>query len=377
MNPNPENASEEFVRNIAREFAVREFKQQVVDIYDSGATYPEELRKKAARELLPLMTSTLNKVAVIEELCRINPGLGLTIAEQPIFGSDLIAQHGKVWQKEKILTGLLKGDLIIALAVTEPSGGSDVASVRLEARRDGENYILNGSKEFITNGNVADWVLVLARTSFDAEKKHRGLTVFLVDSKSPGFKASKLTGKMGIHPSVTSELSFENVVVPAENIVGEKDRGFYHIMDFFNRSRINVAAMALGIAQGALDTLLSYIIEAKHESEGAFNDESFLFELSELVTKVHIARNLTLEAAAIVTESSPDPMITSIAKKVTSETAVEVSRSVTRLMGARGIYDRAETFFRDAKIMDIWEGTTEMEDLVIARTLLRRMLKDE
>ncbi len=359
------------VRKMAREFAENEFRPEVAKLYEDENSYPQELRKKAAKELLPLINdSIMAKVITIEEMCRVNPGLGITIAEQPIFGSDLIDLYGTPEQKEKILAGIRRGDFISGLAVTEPGGGSDVTSLKTTAKKTDEGYILNGTKMFITNGNVADYIIVLARTS-EEENRHKGMTTFIVDTKSKGFTANRLTGKMGVRASVTSELLFDNVFVTEEYVLGEVGRGFYQVMDYFNRSRINVAAMSVGVAQGALDQIMNHILSVRKHDTAAYSDEGNLFELSEIATKVHLSRILTYDAARMVTANRPDPMITSMAKKFASETAVYVSRKVSKIMGVHGITGAPETFFRDSKIMDIWEGTSEIENLVIGRTLLK------
>ncbi len=359
------------VRQRAREFALNELRPEVAKLYEDERSYPIELRKKAARELLPLINdSTMAKVITIEEMCRVNPGLGITVAEQPLFGSDIIDLYGTEYQRKNILERIRSGDLISGLAVTEPGGGSDVASLKTRAEKIDGGYRLNGSKMFITNGNVADYVIVLARTSVE-EKKQSGMTTFIVDTTSRGFTANRLTGKMGVRASVTSELLFENVFIPESHVLGEVGRGFYQVMDYFNRSRINVAAMSLGVAQGAMDELMNYVLHAMKSDPKTYLEEEILFEISEIATRVHMARNITYDATYRVARNDPDPMVTSMAKKFASETAVYVSRTASRIMGPEGVIGAPEMFFRDSKIMDIWEGASEIENIVIGRTLLK------
>lgn len=359
------------VRKRVREFAEKELRPNVAALYEDEKTYPYELRKKAAKEILPLLNdSIMAKVITIEEMCRVNPGLGITVIEQPLFGSDIIDLYGNQDQKKDILDKIRSGDFISGLAITEPGGGSDVASLKTKAEKTDGGYFLNGSKIFITNGNVADYIIVLARTSVE-KNKHMGMTTFILDTKSKGFTANRLTGKMGVKASVTSELLFDNIFIPDKYVLGEVGRGFYQVMDYFNRSRINVAAMSLGIAQGAMEQLIKYMIKVRNAEPTISTDEWTFFELSEIATKVYTARNLTYDAAYKVSHNTPNPMITSMAKKFASETAVYVSRRISKIMGVEGVTGPPEMFFRDSKIMDIWEGASEIEDLVIGRTLLK------
>lgn len=371
MNDNEKERMKEIRRRV-REFANRELTPEVIKKYEDEKEYPDDIRKRAAKELLPLLDNTMSKAVAIEETCRVNTGLGITVFEQPLFGSDLIALYGTEKQKSEILEPVKRGELILGFGVTEARGGSDVASITTTAEKKDGYFLLNGSKMFITNGNVADYIIILARTSPPEEKKHRGMSLLIVDTKLKGFSANRLTGKMGVRASVTSELLFENVKVPVDMLLGEEGRGFYEAMDYFNRSRINVAAMSLGIAQGALDQLIQHITEAKKVDSSAFSDEGILFDLSNLATQIYMARNITYSAASVIDFGSPDQMITSMAKKSAGETAVHVSREVAKLLGPRGMTGPAEAFFRDSKIMDIWEGASEIENLVIGRSLMKR-----
>ncbi|GGM75747.1 acyl-CoA dehydrogenase [Thermogymnomonas acidicola] len=354
-------------REEARAFALRELTGPGTEAYEDEGAYPEEIRR-AARPLLHYLTgSVMTRVAVIEEVCKVNPGLGLTAVEQPLFGSELVAMFGNERQKREYLDRSVRGEAISALAVTEPGGGSDVASVRTEARKEGGFYVLNGRKMFITNGSVADYLIVLARTSVE-EKRHRGLTLFIVDRGTAGLEATRLRGKMGVRPSVTTEVVLDGCRVPEENVLGQVGMGFYHVMEFFNRSRINVAAMSLGIAEGAMDILVGEVRGGRLEHMRKGHGMSLL---SSLFTRVSLARAITYRAAEEAQDGRANPALSSMAKKFASEVAVQVSSEVVRYLGQSGISGRAERFLRDARIMPIWEGTSEIEDLVIAREVLR------
>ncbi|WP_162509448.1 acyl-CoA dehydrogenase [Thermogymnomonas acidicola] len=227
--------------------------------------------------------------------------------------------------------------------------------MRTEARKEGGFYVLNGRKMFITNGSVADYLIVLARTSVE-EKRHRGgLTLFIVDrGGTAGLEATRLRGgKMGVRPSVTTEVVLDGCRVPEENVLGQVGMGFYHVMEFFNRSRINVAAMSLGIAEGAMDILVGEVRGGRLEHMRKGHGMSLL---SSLFTRVSLARAITYRAAEEAQDGRANPALSSMAKKFASEVAVQVSSEVVRYLGQSGISGRAERFLRDARIMPIWEA---------------------
>ncbi|MCL5407769.1 MAG: acyl-CoA dehydrogenase, partial [Candidatus Thermoplasmatota archaeon] len=265
------------------------------------------------------------------------------------------------------------GKKSLGLGVTEASGGSDVASITTEAKLDGDSYILNGGKMFISNGQIADNFLVLARTSPapSPEKKHRGLSVFVVDAKSPGFGINKLHGKLGVRATNTAELIFDNVRVPKENMVGEEGKGFYYIMTFFNISRIYVAAQGLGIAHGALDRLIEYSKKYAVTPKRGELKEDMQLAIAEIATRVEATRNITYKAASYLFKFTPNPIVTSMAKFYAAESAVFSTQKAMELMSLHGLTSDLERFFRDAKILDIWEGTTEVEKLIITRMMLK------
>ncbi|WP_276968350.1 acyl-CoA dehydrogenase family protein, partial [Metallibacterium scheffleri] len=247
----------------------------------------------------------------------------------------------------------------MGLAVTEPGGGSDVAANKTEAAKSGNKYILNGSKMFITNGQIADFFVMLARTSkADSAKKHRGMSTFIVESKFKGFSANKLEGKLGVRATNTAELILNNVEVPEENLIGEEGKGFYYIMTFFNISRVFVAAQAIGVAQGALDRTLEYL--KNNAPSGELQNEYVQFTLSDMATRIEAARLLMYKAASYLFQFKPNPTITSMAKGYASETAVFASEKAMELTGLYGLSGDLERYFRDAKIMEIWEGTSEV-----------------
>jgi len=359
----------EEVRARARDFAIREFSEDVSRKYDESEEYPDEIRRKVFSAGFLDMSDPWKVLIAMEEFCRVDPGLGLS-AIASMFGSEILMLFGSDEQKERYLAPVFRGEKISGIAVTEPGAGSDVAGVKstLERAPDGD-YVLNGEKMFITNGTVADHYYLLARTSppESPEKRHHGLSVAIVERRWPGVIPTKLKGKLGMRATDTAEIKFEGVRVPRENLVGEEGKGFYYIMTFFNISRIYVAAQAVGVAQGILDIYADYLSRSPSPPP-----EGSQFVLAEGAAKVEAARLLTYRAASLIFQFNPDPALTSMAKYYAAEVANEVAQRAMSVIGEDGLSGRLEKLYRDAKITEIWEGTSEVEKLVIYRQLSRR-----
>ncbi len=354
----------------AAEFAAREFTAAAAAEHDEGEKYPDEIRRKAFREGFLDMGNPWGMLVAMEEFCRVDPGLGLS-AIVPAFGSEILMLFGSDFQKKKYLEPVMHGEKMSGFAVTDSGAGSDVAgiSAALTRNEDG-SYLLNGQKIFITNGGIADHFYLLARSSPPPpEKRHRGLTMVVVESAMEGFRATQLKGKLGMRATNTAELTFSNVRIPAENVIGEEGKAFYYVMTFFNISRIYVAAQALGIAQGALDRLTSYLAALRASGSAAADGEAAQFLVAEVASRIDAARLLTYRAASYLFKFTPDPVATSMAKYYAAETATYAVTRILEFMGADGVTTDMERFYRDAKIMEIWEGTSEVEKLIVARML--------
>ncbi|WMT52063.1 MAG: acyl-CoA dehydrogenase family protein [Ferroplasma sp.] len=349
-------------REKIREFALKEFTEDVAAEYDRKESYPDGLRKKSLSLGIVDMQNPAKVLIAIEELCRVDAGLGIALTT-PYFGSEVIMLFGNDRQKE-ILNDVYRGKYILGLGVTEPSGGSDVAALKTTAKKQGNKYILNGSKMFITNGAIADYLVILARTSEDSNP-HHGLSTFLLNTKSKGFSATKLEDKLGVRATNTAELQFNNIELSEDDLIGEEGKGFYYIMMFFNISRIYVAAQSIGIARGAFDKIKSYI------KENNVKDEDSMFRLSDVGTRIEASRQMTYNAASYLFEFKPKPELTSMAKAYSSETAVYAAEEAMEILGNKSLYESIQRIFRNAKIMEIWEGTSEIEKLVIARYILK------
>ncbi|NNG06467.1 MAG: acyl-CoA dehydrogenase [Desulfobacteraceae bacterium] len=369
------------IRKAAREFAEGEF-TEIAQACDQEEKYPRDLVKKAA-ELgfiglnLPEKYGGsgygyLEKCIVSEEFWRVDPGLG-SVLISATFGADMIELYGREEQKKKYLIPLTRGEAVMGSAITEPDAGSDVSAVRTMAVKDGNDYVINGSKIFITNGTVASYFMVICLTDPQDSSRHNRHSVILVESDREGFEANKLRHKLGIRASDTAELSFKDVRVPQANLIGEEGKGFYQFMEFFNRTRIHVGAEGVGIAQGAMEKAIKYAKGRRQFGQplGAF--QAIQFKIAEMATLVRAARNLVYEAAWKADKGEPDRKLTAMAKWFAGETAVRVAEEAIQIHGGYGYmaeYD-VERFYRDAKIIEIYEGTKEIEKLIIARALLK------
>ena len=369
------------IRKAAREFAEGEF-PEIARECDQEEKYPRDLVKKAA-ELgfiglnLPEKYGGsgygyLEKCIVSEEFWRVDPGLG-SVLISATFGADMIELYGRDEQKEKYLIPLTSGEAVMGSAITEPDAGSDVSAVRTTAVKDGNDYVINGNKIFITNGTVARYFMVICLTNPHDPSRHGRHSVILLESDREGFEANKLRHKLGIRASDTAELAFKDVRVPQENLIGEEGKGFYQFMEFFNRTRIHVGAEGVGIAQGAMEKAIKYAKERKQFGQTLGSFQAIQFKIAEMATLVRAARSLVYEAAWKADKGEPDRKLTAMAKWFAGETAVRVAEESVQIHGGYGYmaeYD-VERFYRDAKIIEIYEGTKEIEKLIIARTLLK------
>lgn len=355
-------------RKKAQDFARKEISSEAAKEYDKEEKFPEELRKKAFEYGIVDYTNPWSMLVTIEELCRADPGLGIS-ATVSLFGAEVIMLFGNDAQKEKYLSRVQNGEKIMGLAVTEPGGGSDVAGIKTRAVEKDGKLVLNGAKMFITNGSIADFFVMLVRTSEEG-KRHHGLSAVIVDADLPGFSKNKLSGKLGVRATNTAELILDNVSIPKENLIGEPGKGFYYIMTFFNISRAYVAAQAIGIAQGALDRVLSHLNRLTKEGNTALAEE-VQFLAADIATRIEASRLITYKAASYLFQFRPNPTLTSMSKAYASETATFAAEKALEITGQSGITGDLERFFRDAKIMEIWEGTSEIEKLIISRNMLK------
>ncbi len=368
------------IRLAAREFAEGEF-PGVAREYDRREEFPKELWKKACelgfiglfikKDYGGLGLGFLEFTMVMEEFWRVDPGCGNILLTA--FGGELIQLYGTEEQKKKFLPPLPRGKAIMGTAITEPDAGSDILSILTLAKRDGDSYILSGSKQFITNGSIANYLAVFCQVNPEAESKLKRFGILLVEADRPGFSALKITGKMGIRASDTAEIRLSDVRVPKENLIGGKEgEGFSQIMQLFNINRVIAASQGVGVAQGALDKAIQYVKKRRQFGQPLAAFQATQFKIAEMATWVEAARTLCYQAGWMLDHQKVDPKLISIAKYLSGEVGVKVTNDALQLHGGYGYiadYD-VERFYRDAKIVEIYEGTKEIEKNTIARELL-------
>ena len=316
----------------------------------------------------------LENALIMEEFSRVDAGCGNILLTT--LGAEFILLHGREEQKKRYLPLLPKGEAIMGMAITEPDAGSDVASVSTMARKVNDHYVINGNKMFITNGSIADFIVILCLTNEDEKAKTRRHSAILVETNRRGFEANPLKRKLGMRASETAELHLSEVNVPLENLVGEVEgEGFYQLMSVFNRTRVSVAAQGVGIAQGGLEKAIQYAKQRKQFGTPIGNFQGIQFKLAEMASWIEAARVLYYQAGWMIDQGKIDPKRISMAKWVAGEVAVKVIDEVVQIHGGYGYLGEygIERLYRDAKLVEIVEGTKEIEKLIIARELLGRM----
>ena len=368
------------VREEVQRFAENEI-EPVAREYDREEKYPHEIIEKAAEMGLlgPHIPvdyggagyGSLDVAMITEELFAVDAGIGLSIISTS-FGCESIIRFGTEDQKERFLEPVAMGEAITGAAISEPDTGSDVSSVSTRAEKDGDEWVINGNKMWITNGTVGDFFVVLCETNPEAEGRYNGFSQIVVESDRDGFEADKITGKLGIRASDTAELIFDDVRVPEENLIGTKDAAFMQQMQFFDETRTAVAAQGVGIAKGATEAALEYAQEREQFGKSISEFQAIQHKLADMATKTEAARNLTYKAAWNVDQENDITKLASMAKEYASRIAVDVADEAVQIHGGAGYVDDfpVERFYRDAKITQIYEGTTEIQKNIIAREML-------
>lgn len=370
----------EMIKKLMREFSENEVKPIAAEI-DENETFPRETVKKMAqysmmgipfpKEYGGAGGDTISYIIAVEELSRVCGATGVILSAHTSLGAHPIYQYGTEEQKAKYLKPLAEGKYLGAFGLTEPNAGTDAASQQTTAILEGDYYVLNGSKVFITNGGEADIYIIFAMT--DKSKGTRGISAFIVEKDYPGFSIGKIENKLGIRASSTSELIFENCMVPKENLLGQIGKGFGIAMQTLDGGRIGIAAQALGIAQGALDETVKYMKERKQFGKALSSFQGLQWMVADMATKVQAARFLVYNAAYKKDMKLPFSSEAAMAKLFAAETAMEVTTNAVQIYGGYG-YIRdypIERMMRDAKITEIYEGTSQVQKMVIAANLLK------
>ncbi|MBR3118181.1 acyl-CoA dehydrogenase [Oceanobacillus profundus] len=307
----------------------------------------------------------------VEELSRVCASTGVTLSAHLSLASWPIYKFGNEEQKKNFLTRLATGEALGAYALSEPGAGSDVVSMKTTAKEDGDHYVLNGSKVWITNGGVADIYIVFAKT--DADAKHKGISAFIVEKGTDGFAFGKKEKKLGIRSSPTTELIFENCRIPKENLLGVEGEGFTIAMTTLDGGRNGIAAQALGIAQGALDAAVAYAKEREQFGKPIAVNQGISFKLADMATEIEAARLLTYQAAWLESKGLPYGKASAMSKLFAGDVAMRTTVEAVQIFGGYG-YTKdypVERYMRDAKITQIYEGTNEIQRLVIGRMLTK------
>ncbi len=307
----------------------------------------------------------------VEELSRVCASTGVTLSAHTSLAGWPVFKYGTEEQKQKYLRPMAEGTKIGAYGLTEPSSGSDAGGMRTSAKLDGDDYVLNGSKIFITNGGIADIYIVFAVT--DPESKHKGTSAFIVEKDFPGFSVGKKERKLGIRSSPTTEIMFDNCRVPKENLLGEEGEGFIIAMKTLDGGRNGIAAQAVGIAQGALDASVDYAKERVQFGKPIAANQGIGFKLADMATATEASRLLTYQAAWLESNNLPYGKESAMAKLMAGDTAMKVTTDAVQVFGGYG-YTKdypVERYMRDAKITQIYEGTQEIQRLVISRMLTK------
>ncbi|WP_042351084.1 acyl-CoA dehydrogenase [Bacillus massiliigorillae] len=367
------------MRKMVRDFVQNEVKP-FVERMEKGE-FPRELIQKMGE--LGLMgipipeqyggaqMDFVSYIIAINEISRVSPTLGVILSVHTSVGTNPILYFGTEEQKQKYVPKLASGQYLGAFCLTEPGAGSDAASLKSRAVLQGDHYIINGSKVFITNGGEADVYIVFAST--DQTKVSKGISAFIVEKDTPGFIIGKDEHKMGLLGSRTVQITFENMKVPKENLLGAEGEGFKIAMANLDAGRIGIAAQSLGIAEGAMEHAVAYSKERKQFGKPIAAQQGIGFKLAEMATNIEAARLLVYQAASIRAANLPSGKEASIAKLFASKTAVEVSIEAIQVFGGYGYTKEypVERYFRDAKVTEIYEGTSEIQRMVISKFLTK------
>ena len=369
------------LKEMSYKFAQAEF-TAISHECDEGEKYTPEIRKKAAENGLVgawipeeyggAGAGFLGNTIITEELSKVDMGIGLNVAAAT-FGCESILHFGSEEQKKTYLPPVCRGEQVSAGAFTEPNAGTDVAGYRTKAVKDGNDYVISGNKMFITNGTVCDFMVAQCITNPE-EKKHNSFSLIIVRADTPGITRNKIHGKMGIRSSDTAEIAFEDVRVPRTNLVGKEGNGFRQLMHFFDTTRVLVAAQALGLSEACLETSIKYVKERTAFGAPLGSFQLTQMKLTEMAIKIEALRGLIYKSAWLLDQGRPDYILAAMAKYCGGQTAVFCANYAVELHGGYGYIDEynVQKWYRDAKILELYEGTKEAEIMTIGRTLQAR-----
>jgi alkylation response protein AidB-like acyl-CoA dehydrogenase len=379
------NAEQRQIQKAVKDFVKGEFDKNQIAEMEAAHQYPEKIWKIAAdlgfigihfpEEYSGQGMGVMENILVAEALCAGDSTVGacLILAD---FASEIVLHFGSEDQKKTWLPKVAEGDVLSCGAFTEPDHGSDITAVNTVAVKDGDDWVINGSKIFITNGGpLAGFYSVLCQTDTQVTPGYRGMSLILVEADREGVSTMDVGAKMGIRMMHTAEVTFKDVRVPHENLIGKENKGFYHVLEFFDESRILIAAQALGTAQGAFDRALAYVKGREQFGKKIAQFQVTQHKLADMATKIEQARLMTYKAAWNFDQGRIDPKLTSMAKMAAARAAVEICDEAIQLLGGYGYMQEyeVERFARDAKITELYEGTREIQKNTIASALLGKL----
>jgi len=374
--------SQKDIQNAAREFAKGEFDKELALDLDRKYEFPRKIWQKAAKRGFICVhypetyggqgLGVMENILIAEEFCARDSGIGSAVVLAS-FAAECVLRFGSDELKQKFLPAVAEGKMLSAGAFTESGHGSDITTLDTLAVRHGDEWIINGTKTLITNGGLAGFYCTLCQTDVGTQPTYRGISMILVEADRPGLTTTGLGEKMGIHMMATAAVTYKDVRVPAANLIGKEGRGFYQVLEFFDESRILVAAQALGIAQGSFDR--AYVKERQQFGKRIADFQATQHKLADMATKIELARLMTYKAAWNYDQGRIDPKLTSMAKMYAARTAVEVADEAIQLLGGYGYMteNEVERFYRDAKVTEIYEGTKEIQKNTIASAVLGKL----
>lgn len=376
--------SQKEIKKAAKDFVKGEFSKELVLELVKKHEFPKKIWRKAAdlgfigihfpEKYSGQGFGVLENVLIAEEFCSGDSSIGSALILAS-FASECILRFGSDEMKEKFLPLVTEGKMLSGGAFTEPDHGSDITFMNTTAVKDSDEWVINGAKTFITNGGLAGFYTVLCQTDPDAVPTYRGISMILVEAEQEGVTTVNVGEKMGIHLMPTTEVIFKDVRVPSSHLIGKKGRGFYQALEFFDESRILIAAQALGIAQGAFDRALAYVKQREQFGKKIVQFQVTQHKFADMATKIELARLITYKAAWNFDQGRIDPKLTSMAKMFAARAAVEVADEAIQLLGGYGYMAEyeVERFYRDAKITEIYEGTKEIQKNTIAMAVIGRL----
>lgn len=371
---------QQLVQQMVREFAVNEVKPIAAEIDETERFPMENVKKMGELGMMGIPFpkenggaggDVLSYILAVEELSKVCATTGVILSAHTSLCASVINENGTPAQKEKYLADLCQGKKIGAFGLTEPGAGTDAAGQQTTAVLDGDHYVLNGSKIFITNGGVAETFIIFAMT--DKSQGTRGISAFIVEKDFPGFSVGKLENKMGIRASSTTELIMEDCIVPKENLIGREGKGFGIAMKTLDGGRIGIAAQALGIAEGAFEEAVAYMKERKQFGRPLSAKQGLQWYMAEMEVKIEAAKQLVYKAACKKQAGQPYTVDAARAKLFAAETAMDVTTKVVQIFGGYGYTKEypVERMMRDAKITEIYEGTSEVQKMVISGNIFK------